>query len=41
MHGNPLFDLLLCPEHGLLRWWPVIVPAVAGGIHYLRRLCAK
>jgi hypothetical protein len=30
VEGNWFYELFFCPNHGLIRWWPVVVPALIG-----------
>lgn len=34
---NALYELLFCPVHGLLRYWPILVPGIASASVIIRR----
>jgi hypothetical protein len=33
-----IWELLFCPEHGILRWLPLVIPAVSYGMRWGYRL---
>jgi hypothetical protein len=35
---NVIQEILFCPVHGVLRWWPMIAPAIVSGAIYARGL---
>jgi hypothetical protein len=34
-------EVLFCPVHGVLRWWPLLMPIMVGGVACLRRFMAR